>query len=178
MISAHTAETMRQILAQVVDHGSGKPAQLGGYTSAGKTGTAQKIDARGAYSKSVFVGSFIGFAPVVNPAVVILVAIDSPVGAHYGTDVAAPVFRSIAEQTLGYLNVPQDNPTQWPRNTTPKPVKIPDQKPKVLTRYLPLDRESPGAATSPVQLTSAGIQFSPDDTSQSGSDDWGRILSR
>ncbi|MGO8814687.1 MAG: penicillin-binding protein [Terriglobia bacterium] len=174
VISAHTAETMRQILAQVVDHGSGKPAQLGGYTSAGKTGTAQKIDARGAYSKSVFVGSFIGFAPVVNPAVVILVAIDSPVGAHYGTDVAAPVFRSIAEQTLGYLNVPQDNPTQWPRNTTPKPVKIPDQKPEVLTRYLPLDRESPGAATSPVQLTSAGIQFSPDDTSQSGSDDWGR----
>ena len=130
IISAHTAETMRQILAQVVDHGSGKPAQLGGYTSAGKTGTAQKIDAHGAYSKSVFVGSFIGFAPVTHPAVIILVAIDSPVGAHYGVDVAAPVFRSIAEQTLGYLNVPQDNPSQWPRNTTPKPAKIPDQKPE------------------------------------------------
>ena len=40
---------MRQILAAVVDHGTGKPAQLGGYTSAGKTGTAQKIDANGAY---------------------------------------------------------------------------------------------------------------------------------
>ena len=174
VISAHTAGTMRQLLAQVVDRGTGKPAQLGGYTSAGKTGTAQKIDARGAYSKSVFVGSFIGFAPVVNPAVVILVAIDSPVGAHYGTDVAAPVFRSIAEQTLGYLNVPQDNPSRWPRTTTPKPARIPDQKPGVLTGYLPTDRESSGAATSPVQRASLSDLRSPDGTSQSGSDDWGR----
>jgi cell division protein FtsI (penicillin-binding protein 3) len=174
VISAHTAETMRQILAQVVSRGTGKPAQLGGYTSAGKTGTAQKVDANGAYSKSVFVGSFIGFAPVMHPAVTILVAIDSPVGAHYGTDVAAPVFRSIAEQTLGYLNVPQDNPSQWPRTTTPKPAKIPDQKPGILTGYLPLDRESLGVATSPVERASLSNQSSPDGTAQPGPDDWGR----
>ena len=63
VLSAHTAETMRQILTAVVDHGTGKAAQLGGYTSAGKTGTAQKIDANGSYNHSLHIGSFIGFAP-------------------------------------------------------------------------------------------------------------------
>jgi len=161
VISAHTAEMMRQILAAVVDRGTGKPAQLGGYTSAGKTGTAQKIDAHGAYSKSQFVGSFIGFAPVTHPAVTILVAIDTPVGAHYGTDVAAPVFRTIAEQTLGYLNVPQDNPSRWPQTVTPKPVTIPDQKQEEVVGYLPRVRESSGVATSPVREASFNSQLTP-----------------
>jgi hypothetical protein len=57
----------------------------------------------------------VGFAPVPQPAVTILVVIDEPKGAIYGTEVAAPVFRAIAEQTLGYLNVPQDNPSRWPQ---------------------------------------------------------------
>ena len=128
VLSAQTAETMRKILTAVVDHGTGKAAQLAGYTSAGKTGTAQKIDANGVYNRSLHIGSFIGFAPATNPAVTILVVIDSPVGAYYGAEVAAPVFRSIAEQTLSYLNVPQDNPSRWPKNVTPKPAKAPDQK--------------------------------------------------
>jgi cell division protein FtsI (penicillin-binding protein 3) len=158
VISARTAETMRQILTAVVDHGTGKPAQLGGYTSAGKTGTAQKIDANGEYSKSHFVGSFIGFAPATRPAVTILVVIDSPVGAHYGTDVAAPVFRSITEQTLSYLNVPQDNPSRWPQTITPKPAKTPDQKQGDFMGFLPSGRESFGAATSPVEPASFSNQ--------------------
>jgi len=162
VISAHTAETMRQILTAVVDHGTGKPAQLGGYTSAGKTGTAQKIDASGEYSKSHYVGSFIGFAPATRPAVTILVVIDSPVGAHYGTDVAAPVFRSIAEQTLSYLNVPQDNPSRWPQIITPKPAKTPDQKQEDFMGFLPSGRESFGAATSPVQPASFSNRPLPD----------------
>ena len=103
VVSEHTANVMKQILAAVVEQGTGKAAQLAEYTSAGKTGTAQKIDASGAYSKSHYVASFVGFAPVGKPAVTILVAIDSPVGAIYGAEVAAPVFKSIAEQTLGYL---------------------------------------------------------------------------
>jgi cell division protein FtsI (penicillin-binding protein 3) len=162
VISAHTAETMRQILTAVVDRGTGKPAQLGGYTSAGKTGTAQKIDANGAYSKSQFVASFIGFAPATRPAVTILVVIDSPVGAHYGTEVAAPAFRSIAEQTLSYLNVPQDNPSRWPQIVTRKPAKLPDQKQEDFMGFLPSDRESFGAATSPVQQASFSHRASPD----------------
>ncbi len=148
IMSARTAELMRQMLEAVVDHGTGIPAQLGGYTSAGKTGTAQKVDAGHGYSK--FVGSFIGFAPAIRPAVTILVVIDSPVGAHYGTEVAAPVFRSIAEQTLGYLNVPQDNPSRWPQIVTPKPVKPSGQKTDDFMGFLPSDRDSLGAATSPV----------------------------
>ena len=150
VISAHTAELVRQMLEAVVSHGTGTPAQLGGYTSAGKTGTAQKSEGGAGYTRSHFVASFIGFAPATRPAVTILVAIDTPVGAHYGTEVAAPVFRSIAEQTLGYLNVPQDNPSQWPRTVTPKPMKLPVQKPEEFLGFLPSDRESLGAATSPV----------------------------
>ena len=120
----------------------------------GKTGTAQKIDASGAYSKSHYVASFAGFAPLARPAITILVAIDSPVGAIYGKDVAAPVFKSIAEQTLGYLNVPQDNPSRWPQNVTPVPAGPPGQKRGGLAGLLPKDSELPRAATSPVQPAS------------------------
>ena len=162
VLSAQTAETMRKIFAAVVDHGTGKAAQLAGYTSAGKTGTAQKIDANGSYNHSLHIGSFIGFAPATNPAVTILVVIDSPVGAYYGAEVAAPVFRSIAEQTLGYLNIPQDNPSRWPRIVTPKPVKIPDQKQEDFMGFLPPGRESFGAATSPVQPASFSNRLPPD----------------
>jgi cell division protein FtsI (penicillin-binding protein 3) len=154
VLSEHTAKTMREILTAVVDRGTGKTAQLGGYTSAGKTGTAQKVDGNGTYNRSLYVGSFVGFAPATNPAVTILVAIDSPVGQHYGAEVAAPVFRSIAEQTLGYLNVPQDNPSRWPQIVTPKPVKAPDQKPDVFAGYLPTGRNNFVAAASPVKTAS------------------------
>ena len=167
-LSEHTSATMRQILSAVVDHGSGKGAQLGGYSSAGKTGTAQKIDANGSYNHSLHIGSFIGFAPATNPAVTILVVIDSPVGAYYGAEVAAPVFRSIAEQTLGYLNIPQDNPSRWPRVITPKPTKIPDQKQDVFMGFLPTDRGSFGTATSPVHPASFSSRLAPDGPAQPG----------
>jgi cell division protein FtsI (penicillin-binding protein 3) len=162
VLSEHTAEIMRQILTAVVDHGSGKAAQLGGYSSAGKTGTAQKIDANGSYNRSLHIASFIGFAPATNPAVTILVVIDSPVGAYYGAEVAAPVFRSIAEQTLGYLNTPQDNPSRWPQIVTPKPARTSGQKLEDLMGFLPSDRGSFGAATSPVQTASFSNRLSPD----------------
>jgi cell division protein FtsI (penicillin-binding protein 3) len=162
VLSEHTTEIMRQMLTAVVDHGTGTPAQLGGYTSAGKTGTAQKIDANGSYSRSLHIGSFIGFAPATNPAVTILVVIDSPVGAYYGAEVAAPVFRSIAEQTLGYLNIPQDNPSRWPRTVTPKPAKTLDQNQEDFMGFLPSGRESFGAATSPVQPASFSNRLPPD----------------
>ena len=85
--------------------------RLDGWTAAGKTGSAQKIDpATGRYSPTNFVASFTGFAPVRNPAVTILVSIDSPVGLHEGGPVAAPIFKRIAEQVLPYLQVPRDVP--------------------------------------------------------------------
>jgi len=95
----------------VVLNGTGKPAHLDGWTAAGKTGTAQKIDpATGRYSARQLIASFTGFAPINNPAVTILVLLDSPVGQREGQQVAAPVFKRIAEQVLPHLDVPRDVP--------------------------------------------------------------------
>jgi cell division protein FtsI (penicillin-binding protein 3) len=111
IIRETTAASMRAMLEGVVLQGTGTKAQLDGYTSAGKTGTAQKIDpATGRYSATQLIASFVGFAPVNNPSVTILVQLDSPVGLHEGGSVAAPVFKRIAEQVLAYRNVPHDIP--------------------------------------------------------------------
>jgi cell division protein FtsI (penicillin-binding protein 3) len=111
VIRPETAATLRQLMEGVVLHGTGPAAHLDGWTSAGKTGTGQKIDpSTGRYSPTQFFASFTGFAPINNPAVTILVSLDSPVGLHEGGQVAAPVFKRIAEQVLPYLDVPRDVP--------------------------------------------------------------------
>ncbi|HEX8871518.1 MAG TPA: penicillin-binding protein [Candidatus Acidoferrum sp.] len=112
VIRPETAATMRRMMEGVILHGTGKPARLDGWTAAGKTGTAQKIDpATGRYSAHNVIASFTGFAPINNPAVTILVSIDSPAGyPHDGASVSAPVFKRIAEQVLPYLDVPRDVP--------------------------------------------------------------------
>jgi len=125
-ISPETAATMRRILEQVVLVGTGKKAKLNGYTSAGKTGTAQKIDpATGRYSARDYIASFVGFAPVNSPAVTVLVVLDSPVGVggHHGGDVAAPVFADVTQQTLSYLRVPPDLPVSAPEPPSAKSSK-------------------------------------------------------
>jgi cell division protein FtsI (penicillin-binding protein 3) len=109
VIRPETAATLRRLMEGVVLGGTGVLARLDGWTAAGKTGSAQKIDpATGRYSRNNFVASFTGFTPINNPAVTILVSIDSPVGLHEGGPVAAPVFKRIAEQVLPYLDVPRD----------------------------------------------------------------------
>ena len=111
VIDETTAATMREMMEQVVLEGTGMPAQPFGYTAAGKTGTAQKIDpATGRYSKKNYNASFIGYAPVNNPVVTILVNLDSPQGGHEGGPTAGPVFKEVAEQVLAYMNVPHDMP--------------------------------------------------------------------
>jgi cell division protein FtsI (penicillin-binding protein 3) len=90
-------------------YGTGKRARLEGYSSAGKTGTAQKIDpATHTYSRTKYIASFAGFAPVNNPAIVCVVILDSPIGGHHGGEVGAPVFHRIAQQVLEYLHTPHD----------------------------------------------------------------------
>jgi stage V sporulation protein D (sporulation-specific penicillin-binding protein) len=109
VIRPETAASLRRLMEGVVLGGTGFLARLDGWTAAGKTGSAQKIDpATGRYSPRNFIASFTGFAPINNPAVTILVSIDSPVGLHEGGPVAAPVFKRIAEQVLPYLEVPRD----------------------------------------------------------------------
>src|SRR6266404_3342477 len=108
-LKPETAAAMRGMFEGVTLHGTARKAQLNGYTAAGKTGTAQKIEPRTrTYSPTKFIGSFVGFAPVNNPAVVIIVVIDEPQGSYHGGDVAAPVFREIAEQILPELNITPD----------------------------------------------------------------------
>lgn len=112
VVRSLTAATLRRLMEGVILHGTGKAARLDGWTAGGKTGTAQKIDpATGRYSPKNVIASFAGFAPINNPAVTILVTIDSPGGyPHDGATVAGPVFKRIAEQVLPYLDVARDVP--------------------------------------------------------------------
>ena len=109
VISTMAAAEMRKMMEGVVLFGTGKRAQLNGYSSGGKTGTAQKIDpATHTYSKTMHIASFAGFAPVNNPVISVSVVLDSPKGAYYGADVSAPIFAEVAQQVLEYLGVPHD----------------------------------------------------------------------
>jgi cell division protein FtsI (penicillin-binding protein 3) len=140
VIRPETAATLRRLMEGVVlKGGTGTLARLDGWTSAGKTGSAQKIDPNtGRYSPTNLIASFTGFAPINNPAVTILVSLDSPVGPHEGGMVAAPVFKRVAEQVLTYLGVPQDVPL------SPKLVQAgfpqqPDPVSEALGDYTPAD---------------------------------------
>jgi cell division protein FtsI (penicillin-binding protein 3) len=110
VISTMTAAQMRKMMEGVVLFGTAKNvARLNGYTSGGKTGTAQKIDVlTHRYSKTKYIASFVGIAPLNNPAISVAVIIDSPQGSHYGNVNAAPVFREVAQEVLEYLGVPHD----------------------------------------------------------------------
>jgi cell division protein FtsI (penicillin-binding protein 3) len=110
VISTMTAAQMRKMMEGVVLFGTAKNvAGLNGYSSGGKTGTAQKIDVlTHRYSKTKYVASFVGIAPVNNPAISVAVIIDSPEGNHFGNLNAAPVFREVAQEVLEYLGVPHD----------------------------------------------------------------------
>ncbi len=117
VIKELTAAKMREMMRGIVIEGTGKSAALNGYSSGGKTGTAQKIDvATHTYSHTKLVASFAGMAPVSNPAITVAVVIDTPtVGSLYGAAVSAPVFASVAQQVLEYLGVPHDQPLKTQR---------------------------------------------------------------
>jgi cell division protein FtsI (penicillin-binding protein 3) len=152
VISQETSIALKRMMQQVVIAGTGKRAQLNGWTVAGKTGTAQKLDPRtGTYSKSDYVASFTGFAPVNNPAVIILVVLDSPSGPHQGGAVAAPVFKKIAEQVLAYLEVPHDLPVSAGK---PRPEVDPLQV---------ADFAPPDAADKPAAVPETKAAASPSD---------------
>ncbi len=99
-ITRKTAATLRRYLRAVVTRGTGNPtAQVVGYTTAGKTGTAQVAE-NGGYVPGAYVGSFVGFVPAESPRYVILVKISRPRGAIYGGVVAAPAFAEIAKLAM------------------------------------------------------------------------------
>jgi cell division protein FtsI (penicillin-binding protein 3) len=101
VLSPKTARAVTDLLVRVTESGTGKQARIDGFRVAGKTGTAQKVDAHtGRYHPRDRMSSFVGYVPAEDPALVILVVIDSPRTATYGGVVAAPVFRAIAEYGL------------------------------------------------------------------------------
>jgi cell division protein FtsI (penicillin-binding protein 3) len=106
VVSPGTARTLCRLMTGVVEEGTGKLAAVPGFMAAGKTGTAQKAAPGGGYAKDRHVASFVGFAPVEAPRLVVAVVVDEPRGTYYGGDVAAPVFSSVMAEALRLLGVP------------------------------------------------------------------------
>jgi cell division protein FtsI (penicillin-binding protein 3) len=110
VVSPRVSRQMLSMLRGVVLEGTGTEAAIPGYTVAGKTGTAAKIDSSGRYSHTDYVASFVGLVPATKPRLVIMVMVDEPSGSIYGGVVAAPAFRQIARFNLQHLEVPPDAP--------------------------------------------------------------------
>ncbi len=101
ILSEKTSETMRYLLEQVVDGGSGKNAYIEGYRIGGKTATSETLPR----SANKYISSFIGFAPADDPQVLGLCIINNPQGVYYGGTIAAPVIRGMFENILPYLGI-------------------------------------------------------------------------
>ena len=100
VISEDVASQMRTMMEKVVSEGGGKPAHIAGYQIAGKTGTAEKLAEQGGYAPGEYIASFVGFVPAANPQYAMLVMLDTPQGAFYGSQVSAPVFKDTLQQIL------------------------------------------------------------------------------
>ncbi|MGO4884644.1 MAG: penicillin-binding protein [Bryobacteraceae bacterium] len=131
ILKPETAITMRKMMEGVVLFGTGhRYATLQGYSSAGKTGSAQIFDYKTGRYTHIYNASFMGFAPVTNPAIVVVVTVNATHGgsAGYGGPVAGPVFREVMQEALRVLDVPKDLPDTAPdtRGTKgPDPDEVP-----------------------------------------------------
>ena len=137
VLSSQTLERINDILVGVVERGTGKQAAVEGYTVAGKTGTAQKVE-RGGYSHSKILASFVGYVPAEAPQLAILVILDEPLRAKWGGEAAAPVFKRVAQQALYYLQVPSRQTQMLSLETVLNPSPAPQ----------PGDREPPRLVVS------------------------------
>lgn len=125
VISKETSSIVRGMLQSVVDEGSGHLAQIPGYTVAGKTGTAQKVDPETGFYGNEYVTSFIGFAPAGDPEYLALILVDEPQKDLFGEVVAAPTFQDVVSFTLGYFNVPLDRESTKADPPPPDPTPAP-----------------------------------------------------
>lgn len=139
VISPATAHSLAALMEKVVSEGGGKRAAVKGYSIAGKTGTAQKLNEQGGgYYEGRYISSFVGFAPIEDPQLVVLVVLDDPSGIYYGGEIAAPVAGEIFTQVFRHLNilphtgtgvVPPLPPDGQPAPIAPPPV--PQQLPAI-----------------------------------------------
>lgn len=126
VIEPEIADRVMALLREVVTSGTGKKAQVEGFEVAGKTGTAQKVDAVGRYSMIDHIASFVGYVPASRPSLVVLVSLDTPRGQfNEGGDVAAPLFARIATEAVRLLAIPPDDPTRNIRLVTYSPDTLP-----------------------------------------------------
>ena len=124
VLSPPTLERMNEILVGAVERGTGKQAAVEGYTVAGKTGTAQKVE-HGTYSHSKILASFVGYVPAEAPQLAMVVIIDEPRLAKWGGEAAAPVFKRVAQQALYYLQVPSQQTQTISLDTALTPTPAP-----------------------------------------------------
>lgn len=128
VISKETSSIVRGMLQSVVDEGTGHLAQIPGYTVAGKTGTAQKVDPETGLYGDEYVTSFVGFAPAEDPKYLTLIVVDEPQKDLFGEVVAAPAFQDVMGFTLGYFNVPLDRESTKTDPPPPDPTPAPDAR--------------------------------------------------
>ena len=109
IISTDSASYILDALTEVVKDGTGKNANIKGFSEAGKTGTAHRIGGGSEYAEDLYIASFVGITPVRDESLTIFVSIDAPgLNAYTGGAVAAPVFAKIAESSLNHLGYFQD----------------------------------------------------------------------
>lgn len=159
VISTTTSATIRTLLRGVVERGSGRNAQVAGYSVGGKTGTSQKYDENGQVSSSKLIASFIGFAPVEDPQFVCLIIVDEPqVPQVYGSTVAAPFVQQVLAAALSYAGITPDIESQIAtvpnvRGLTVEQAKAALSQAGLTAIYLETELESTVANQSPAANT-------------------------
>ena len=139
-MSEEVAAQMRGMMEQVVAAGGGKAAGIKGYRIAGKTGTAEKLAETGGYAAGKYIASFVGFVPADKPQYAMLIMLDTPQGAFYGSQVSAPVFRDTLQQILVAKGIQPSSSEGLPsfeqhvrnnpavNSTVPPPAKMPQME--------------------------------------------------
>ena len=132
VISPETAATLTGLMEKVISEGGGSKAAVKGYRFAGKTGTAEKLKDNGSgYATGRYVASFVGFGPVEDPEVAVLVVLDDPKGVYYGGQIAAPVAGDILGQIMRYLNIRPQVINETVRPKTSQQIEVKNSQPQI-----------------------------------------------
>ncbi|MDO8676781.1 MAG: penicillin-binding protein 2 [Candidatus Azambacteria bacterium] len=112
IISSETAAKLTSMMVKVIENGSGRSAQVKGYTIAGKTGTAQVPNLNGGAYLDEYIHTFVAFAPAYDPKFIALIKLDKPKGVRFAESTVVPIFRDLAEFIFSYLQIPPDKPIE------------------------------------------------------------------
>jgi len=152
VVSKEVARAVAEMLVAVTEgEGTGTEAAVDGYRVAGKTATAQKSDPKtGRYSIDKYIGSFVGFVPAEKPVVAIAVTLDEPMLAHAGGEVAAPIFRHVAQAALKMAGL-------TPRTTDKTDVAVLSHSPDPANIAYAALREAAGKKPAVQEVVATGV---------------------